>query len=623
MEFVIDGTFNESEMFDELDPGEAEKLLGFNLSTLDSHKFETIDLNDDLDKALKKKPETKKRKRKAPKKKKRKKVKRAFQDQLEDSKNAKKTVNMDAWKEFKLHDGILQNLSALGFEKPTPIQKECLQLALSGDDDIFGAAQTGSGKTLAFGLPIIQKLYRDYPESKPGKLFALLLAPTRELAIQVHGHLKAVLKNSKFRVCSVVGGMNELKQERQIKSKPEIVVATPGRYHSMSQREDEVGEYLRNFTSLKCLVLDEADRLLEESSFFHLKLILEAVKHAWNTGNVEEEKFAKSDSESEIWHQTFVFSATLTLQSSGRKESKEPIFETLARSLPISNPRIIDLSQKSIMADKLTEALLKMPDKEKDAYLYYLLTKFNGRTLVFSNAISIVKKIYSLLSHLKVKVFMLHAAMKQKQRLKQLDRFVASANGCLICTDVAARGLDIKNVEHVIHFHIPRTAEMYVHRSGRVARAGHEGFCIALCSPQEWSLVQKLDSALRNRERFSNMKIDQGRLKKCGERIRFARELDKLLSKNLKKRRERSEMEKLAKEAGLEIDEDMFSSDEEQEESVRHRGKIKRLKGQLNVLLKQSLIKRRKRSVHVVDPYSIQQYQLKQTKNWKKDIITD
>jgi len=399
----------------------------------------------------------------------------------------------------------------------------------------------------------------------------------------------------------LVGGVSEHKQERLLRKKPEIIVATPGRYWSIVEQDDEFGEYLKDFRHLRCLVLDEADRLLSEGSFFHLKLILHGIKSQW-TERKEEEDFLDSDSESEdqMWHQTFVFSATLTLNSDGRSERKIPLFETLAQEIPISDPVVIDVTEKNLTVKKLEELIVRCPDKHKDAHLYYLLKHYPGKKLVFANAISIVKKLKALLNHLDVKVLTLHAHQKQKQRLRHLDTFVANANACLICTDVAARGLDIRSVDVVIQFHMPRTAEMYVHRAGRAARGGREGKCITLLSPQEGSLYKKLDASLEFSTRLSGMKLDENNLSRCREIIKVVRELEAETGAQNQKTRERSELARLFEESELPVDDDMLPSDDEDHEVFRKKQKISKLRAKLKFLMKPMMMEKKKKGFHTV-----------------------
>lgn len=323
-------------------------------------------------------------------------------------------------------------------------------------------------------------------------LYALVLTPTRELAVQVKDHLVTAAKYTGIRVAAIFGGLAAVKQERVLSKCPEIIVATPGRLWELIS---EGNEHLNKLPNINFLVVDETDRMIEKGHFEELKLILQRI-------NMDPEKKAQ--------RQNFVFSATLTLmhelpqylkvKNANRKrkfqpESTEKKLQSLIEYFGISQPKIVDITPKQLTggtAQKLTECRISCAREHKDFYLYYFLQKHPGRTIVFCNSIDCVRRLTKLFTILQCEPKALHAKMAQRQRLKNLERFTNNPTGLLIATDVAARGLDIPNVEHVIHYQVPRTSENYIHRSGRTARGNKEGIAVLMMEPAEVKEYLKL-----------------------------------------------------------------------------------------------------------------------------------
>ncbi|KFV91766.1 ATP-dependent RNA helicase DDX24, partial [Eurypyga helias] len=323
-------------------------------------------------------------------------------------------------------------------------------------------------------------------------LLGLVLTPTRELAVQVKHHIDAVAKFTGIRTAILVGGMAAQKQERVLNRKPEIVIATPGRLWELVK---ERHPHLSNLRQLRCLVIDEADRMVEKGHFLELSQLLEIL----------------NDSQYNPQRQTFVFSATLTLvhqtptrvlqKKNAKKMDKKTKLELLMEKIGIKGkPKVIDLTRKEATVETLTETRIHCNTDEKDYYLYYFLLQYPGRTMVFANSIDCVKRLSSLLTILNCDPLPLHANMHQKQRLKNLERFAERESCVLLTTDVAARGLDIPNVQHVIHYQVPRTSELYVHRSGRTARAANEGLSLLLVGPDDLINFRKIYKTLEKSE---------------------------------------------------------------------------------------------------------------------------
>ncbi|KAK5647351.1 hypothetical protein RI129_002243 [Pyrocoelia pectoralis] len=475
-----------------------------------------------------------------------------------------------AWNSFGLPPSILQAIHELGFHKPTTIQDLTLPSAILGRRNILGAAETGSGKTLAFGLPILtgilktkEKLDSDLNDSqdegnvnsKP--LYALILTPTRELAVQVQNHLTQVAKYTGIQVAVILGGMAAVKQERILSKCPEIVVATPGRLWELIQ---EGNSHLSNVENIRFLAIDETDRMLEKGHFKELHNLLERL-------NLDESKCKE--------RQNFVFSATLTLihelpkhlairKKMKASKSKKIVDMTPQQKLQkiidvlgIDNPKVVDITQKTGTAESLSESRITCAIEEKDYYVYYFLQRHIGRTLIFCNSIGCVKRLTTLLGFLDCRALALHASMQQRQRLKNLERFRDNKNGILIATDVASRGLDIPCVDHVLHYQTPRTSESYIHRSGRTARASREGLTVLLVEPAELKNYLKLCRNLGRSEDLPSFPVHSDYLKAVKQRVNLARELDKVDLAVRKNQSESGWLQKAAEEMDILIDDNI------------------------------------------------------------------
>ncbi|EDW02129.1 GH20064 [Drosophila grimshawi] len=558
-------------------------------------------------------------------------------------------VDMSKWQGMGIPTSIMRALAEQGYEAPTQIQAMTLPAAIHGKKDILGAAETGSGKTLAFGIPILSGIMElkqrndgsgirtrapkhkveatveaevptskenheltpppeeldyvsgaseeesdaeDYSSSGRRPLYALVLTPTRELAVQVKNHLVAAAKYTGIRVAAIFGGLSVAKQERVLRQCPEIVVATPGRLWELYAQGNK---HLNKIEHVNFLCIDETDRMVEKGHFEELRMLLKVL-------NAHEER--------KQLRQNFVFSATLTLihdlpeHMQKRNLAKRPKFtkqtvdqkiESLIEELGISQPKIVDITSSQQTAQTLTESRLLCAIDEKDYYLYYFVQRHPGRSIVFCNSIDCVKRLATLFGLLECNPLPLHANMIQKQRLKNLERFRDSSTGLLIATDVAARGLDIPNVEHVIHYQVPRTSENYVHRSGRTARANKHGITVMFMEPGEVKSYVRLHKTLERTEDLPLFPISERFLGAVRERVNLARELDK---EELKLRRTQSEegwMKKHAEEMDMIIDgyNDDSGSDQDEDpfiiERRRNRLHVDQVRGQLAALLAQPI----------------------------------
>ncbi|MCP8717667.1 MAG: DEAD/DEAH box helicase [Asgard group archaeon] len=359
---------------------------------------------------------------------------------------------------LQLSRPVLRGIANLNFTKPTPIQSASIPIALLGKDIVAGA-QTGSGKTGAYMIPIIERLL--YKPSTSTKV--IILTPTRELALQVYDFGKKVSQYvNNLNLGLAVGGLNLRQQEEQLKTRPDIVIATPGR----------LIDHIRNSPSfsvedIQVLVVDEADRMLEEGFHDELTEILSLIpKHK---------------------RQTLLFSATMNTK-----------IQDLIQ-LSLQKPVRIMIDPPKAVASKLLQQFVRIRkrDQLKPALLYQLLKGNTNRVVVFVSRKETAHKLRIVMGLLGLKVSELHGALSQEQRLQNVKNFKSLEVPVLICTDLAARGLDIPKIELVINYDMPKTFEIYLHRVGRTARAGRDGISISFVgeSSQERAIVK---SAIKN-----------------------------------------------------------------------------------------------------------------------------
>lgn len=428
-------------------------------------------------------------------------------------------VDLPDWsvEKMSLSSYTLQGLSKLGFNKPTPIQKGTIPIAVSGKD-VVGKAMTGSGKTFAYGIPILEKYLESHENTQkdaPKQVShpsGIVFAPTRELAHQVVKHLENLAQYSPLTshgIVSITGGLSIQKQERLLSHGPGIIVATPGRLLELMEKDSKLTARL---ASTDMVVFDEADRLLQDGHFEELEKIIELMTRS------------RPKTLKDYRWQTLVFSATFSTDLFGKltstykkqkkqaKSEEEEVTKLLTSKLKFKdpNPAFVDANPKETVAGKITEALIECGAVERDLYLYYFLLMYPGTTLVFANSIDSVRRLPQFLNNLNIPTFAIHSQMVQKQRLRSLERFTkasedSNTTAVLVASDVAARGLDIPNITHVVHYHLPRSADVYVHRSGRTGRAGKEGVSMMICSPQEVSgPLPKLRKLVDRNSRFKS-----------------------------------------------------------------------------------------------------------------------
>lgn len=413
-------------------------------------------------------------------------------------------------------------------------------------------------------------------------LLGLVLTPTRELAVQVRQHIDAVAKFTGINTAILVGGMSTQKQQRMLNRHPEIVIATPGRLWELIK---EKHPHLSNLRQLRCLVIDEADRMVEKDHFAELSQLLEML----------------NDSQYNPNRQTLVFSATLTLvhQAPARilhkkhvkKMDKTAKLDLLMQKIGMrGKPKVIDLTRNEGTVETLTETKIHCETDEKDLYLYYFLMQYPGRSLVFANSISCIKRLSGLLKVLDIMPLTLHACMHQKQRLRNLEQFARLEDCVLLATDVAARGLDIPKVQHVIHYQVPRTSEIYIHRSGRTARATSEGLSLMLIGPEDVINFKKIYKTLKKDEDIPLFPVQSKYMDMVKERIRLARQIEKAEYRNFQACLHNSWIEQAAAALEIELEEEMYKGGKaDQQEERRRQKQMKILKQELRHLLSQPL----------------------------------
>lgn len=535
-------------------------------------------------------------------------------------------ADLPEWAELNLSAPTLNALNELGFKKPTGIQEKSIPVSIQGKD-VIGKAITGSGKTLAYGIPILEKSLLEIDRSKrlPAKFHnhptALIFTPTRELATQVTVHLRSIFKYSPFSdktVMSLTGGLSIQKQERLLSYGPKVLVATPGRCLEILEKSTELAEQL---AAIDILVLDEADRMLQDGQFDEMKKILEILQ---NYRPKELPYFGRR------W-QSLVFSATFSRDLFGKLSSHKTnprkrksdndddaeikeVLEILGKKLKFKGkPEYIDVNPTEVVANKIVEAMIPCSPMERDLMLYYFLSIFPGTTLVFTNSIDSVKRLAPTLTNLGIPTVSIHSSMVQKQRLRAIERFKRNCEtakkektaSVLIASDVAARGLDIDGIQHVVHYHLPRTADTYVHRSGRTARAGTEGVSVALCSPQEASgPLRKLRSVLMTKAKVNDLRtieVDSDMLEQLKYRLDLAAKIAQAEVASQSVQKEQSWIDKAAEELGVD-DIDEFEDDFLKRDRKRKEGKtldkknIKVMKAQLREELKRQIRKSGRRS---------------------------
>jgi len=394
-------------------------------------------------------------------------------------------ITKKSFKSLGVCDPLCTAADKMGWKFASKIQAEILPYALEGKD-MIGLAETGSGKTGAFVIPILQELLANPIR---GAVFAMILAPTRELAFQIHENVEGLGIVVGVKSVCIVGGVDMAAQSIALARNPHIVVATPGRL--VDHLSHTKGFHLRK---LRYLIMDEADRMLSFDFEEEINQILDVIP------------------DSTDGRRTMLFSATMTSK-----------VEKLQRA-SLHDPVRIEVSTKFQTPKKLLQSYLFIPAKYKDCYLTYIINEHAGQSiLVFGATCNNVQRLALMLRNLGFPAVCLHGQMSQPKRLGALNKFKSGDREILICTDVAARGLDIPSVDVVINFDVPGHGKDYIHRVGRTARAGRSGKAIAMVTQYDVEVYQRLELLLG--KKLPEYKLEEATVLVLLERVSEAQRL--------------------------------------------------------------------------------------------------
>lgn len=356
--------------------------------------------------------------------------------------------------DFKISTEIKAQLKEIGYKKPTDIQFKAIGPILNGED-VLAIAQTGTGKTAAFVIPILEKIYRNKSKFKIKGIQCIVLVPTRELALQIDEVFKTIGKNLKVKSTAIIGGVEQDSQIKDLNSKVDVIVATPGRMF------DLIHQGHIQLDNVNTLILDEADLMLDLGFYKDIEDI--------------GKKISKN-------RQTLFFSATITKK-----------IKSLAYSV-VKNAIRIQISPKNPVAKNIDHAVVFVEMDDKRFFLESTIKEYEeSKFVVFVRTKIRAERVKAAMERVLIKSDFLHGDLSQKERLEILDRFRTGENKVLITTDVAARGIDIPNVEYVINYDIPENPENYVHRVGRTGRGRNRGQALAFCATDEIKLLEEIE----------------------------------------------------------------------------------------------------------------------------------
>lgn len=395
-------------------------------------------------------------------------------------------ISVEHFEDFKLNRQLLNAIEDLGYQKPTPIQQKAIPLVLNGHD-LLGIAQTGTGKTAAFVLPILMKI--KYAQNTDPR--ALILAPTRELILQIEQNVKELSKYTDLRFVSLYGGVGPTKQIEAIKEGVDIIIATPGRFMDI---------YLKGILTvkhLKTLVLDEADKMMDMGFMPQIRRILEVIP---------------------VKRQNLLFSATMPQK-----------VITLSEEF-LEFPETVEVAPESMTIDTIDQELYEIPNlKTKINFLEHLLKNEElSRVIVFTKTKVIADNVAKYIARKQIgEVRVIHSNKGQNSRINAMNEFKEGNLRILVSTDISARGIDVSMVSHVINFDVPIIYEDYVHRIGRTGRAENEGIAITFANESEMLHISKIEAMIRQpipkKQLPSDVNIEPT---DRNERIEIEREID-------------------------------------------------------------------------------------------------
>ncbi|MDE1822192.1 MAG: DEAD/DEAH box helicase [Euryarchaeota archaeon] len=383
--------------------------------------------------------------------------------------NAPAEPQESTFDDLPLHPTLRRGVRDMGYRVPTPIQRSTIPEAITGRD-LIGTAQTGSGKTAAFLLPILERLMH-HPS---GRTYALILTPTRELALQAEGFLRQLGRHTRIRGAAVYGGVGMEPQERALRGGAEVIVATPGRLL------DHMSRGYVDFRSLEVLVLDEADRMLDMGFIPDVRRILRALPSR---------------------RQTMLFSATMP-----------PEVVQLSRDF-LHEPRMVRVEEATVAAAGVRHRALAIPQHQKTDLLAVLLKDPSMESvLIFTRTKHRADRLLRSLHQLRIDAGVIHGNKSQSQRVKALEAFRRGTHRVLVATDIAARGIDVEGISHVVNFDAPQDPETYVHRVGRTARAQRQGEAISFVTREdedEFSRIEQFLGESIPRERLEGFRYEE------------------------------------------------------------------------------------------------------------------
>lgn len=598
-------------------------------------------------------------------------------------------VHNTRWADFPIHKKILKSLKEQKLHKPLPIQVKTLKATLIRDKHVLGAARTGSGKTLAYAIPVLNRILTSKSNSTQLKKRicehlrndedfelvdgekvsiedmivdrysndgreqsddyndtenlddtnedacnefricpeAIVLVPTRELAVQVKEEFDKLINHTDIKCSCIIGGINQDKQVKILnKFRPQIIIATPGRLYDLIQSDTVDYINTQSIASIQSLVIDEADRMVQKGHFDEMLRIIDIIK--------ESNRFRQG----EFPYRVYLYSATLTFlhelperlkngaldrgnhqitkkskkikdkpQANPKSHTKKSKIKCLLTLFGIEkvDTKIIDLNDETTHgrppSEQLSEFRINCLPQEKDLYLYYfLLENPNSRSLIFCNSKDCLRRLSNVLKYLGFETLKLHSEMDQKKRLSNLERFRTKPNSILIATDVAARGLDIKQLDCVIHYQVPKTCESYIHRSGRTARVFQKGVSLTLCEPKEVPFYRRLCSNINGGEDLEIFDVDIDLKNLMKGRVQLAQQCDKLDHRLRETKSNQNWFLKAAKDCEIELDEEDMrqlsgkgkSRQQNLEDQAKDRRRLNQLHKQLQSLLKKPLVTR-------------------------------
>jgi len=369
-------------------------------------------------------------------------------------------VTVPAFSNLGLSEALLRVLETENYTQPTPIQAQTIPLILAGRD-VLGIAQTGTGKTAAFGLPLLQRLAADRKRLEPKTVRTLILAPTRELAVQIGDSLKIYGKPYGFKQAVIMGGISQHSQIMATKNGVDILVATPGRLLDLLNQKQV------RLDQVSMLVVDEADRMLDMGFIRDVRRIVQALPKA---------------------RQSLLFSATMPgdVVHLAHEILKEPVR--------------VDVAPQTVTADRIEQRLFHVQAQDKRKLLVDLLHDPKlARVIVFTRTKHGANKVVEHLDKAGIPADAIHGNKSQNARQRAMENFRSGRARLLVATDIAARGIDVDGITHVVNFELPNEPESYVHRIGRTARAGAEGIAISFCAPDERAYLRDIEKLVKRR----------------------------------------------------------------------------------------------------------------------------